>query len=140
MDPEFEPARQRIVTVTSAKRPRKRKSSSPKRQTSAEFIDLMKKSAEREAFFIAEMSRLKGSVERFRIETAELRRESEMTIREIEEERNLARLRIARLEELTRFRRQTMWQRIKNAFGVLLGETQAIPRLPAPRPELKKAA
>lgn len=87
----------------------------------------------REAAFIAEMSRLKGAIEKFRNETASLRQESAEIIRDLDEERKNARARIARLEALTRTKPAGFWGRIRAAFGVLFGHTAAIPALPAPR-------
>ncbi|MEK8022852.1 MAG: hypothetical protein AAB229_03490 [Candidatus Hydrogenedentota bacterium] len=101
----------------------------------------------REAEFIAEMSRLKGAIERFRNETASLRVESAEIIRDLDEERRNARARIARLEALTRTKPRGLWGRLRAAVGVLFGRSAAIPALPAPRSltpapeeELRRAA
>lgn len=139
MDPEFEPPRQAYSPAAS----RRKRSSRPAKkkkavvQVSNPELDALRA---REAAFIVEMSRLKGAMERFRSETAELRRESEGVIRELDEDRKNARARIARLEDLIRTRPKTMWERIKAAFGVLAGQSSAIPLLPAPREDLQRAA
>lgn len=142
MEPEFEPPRSvySLPRRKAQKQISKSKAKRPKAIASQVETVIASEAARREAFFIAEMCQLKGVIERYRNETAELRRESDSVVRELDEDRRNARARIARLEELIRTRPKTMWERVKAAFGVLAGQSSAIPLLPAPREELQKAA
>lgn len=64
------------------------------------------------------------------------RREFSEKIRELDEERKVARLRLVRLEK-KRPARKSLWTRVKSAFRVLLGEEPPILALPE---SVRKAA
>jgi hypothetical protein len=128
-------------------------------------LNAEKEAAERrEHLIMTEMAQVRARFERFREETALLRKEmddqrAEMAaeqrsalerIRDLDEERNKSRFRIARIENAFRapVRRAGFWDRLKAAFGVILGNATIVPLLPesVDRPEtaeqepLEKAA
>jgi hypothetical protein len=110
-------------------------------------ISAEKEAAERrEHIIMTEMAAVRARFERFREETATLRKELDEQraamiaeqhaalerIRDLDEERNKSRFRIARIETAIRgsVRKNGFWERLKAAFGVLLGNATIVPLLP----------